>query len=130
VHEITGNLDDWRTRPQPANVVWFHSDNLKAGGIWQGTPDELLVRMLAGAGTRPCGDDYRPRAIAAAWLYGSFNLSGPPLQPEERAEREKLWQALQALPESAQRDRITALRTAARNCQGDLLSVLATGSAS
>jgi hypothetical protein len=130
LHEITGSLDDWRTRPQPADVVWFHSENLKPGGVWQGTPDELMARMLAGAGTRPCSDDYRPRAIAAAWLYGSFDLPGPPLQPAERVERVKVWQALQALPESVQRDRIAALRRAARNCQGDLLSVLASGSAS
>ncbi|MBP2327764.1 hypothetical protein JOF56_008149 [Kibdelosporangium banguiense] len=129
LHEIAGDLDQWRTRVQPADVVWFHSDNLKPGGVWQGTPEELVVRMLAGAGTRPCSDDYRARAIAAAWLYGTLDTPGPQLQPEERVEREKLWTAVQALPKSTQVERIAALRTAARTCDGDLLTVL-TGSAS
>jgi hypothetical protein len=113
VHEIT----DSGTLPQPADQVWFDSDNVLPGGIWPGTADELVVRVLAGAGTRPCDDQYQARAVAGAWLYGRLDAPGPAPEPSAAAERQRLWRALTALPVSVQRQRIEALRTAERTCR-------------
>jgi hypothetical protein len=125
VHEVT---DDVRGS-QPADTVWFDSANLRPGGTWSGTADELVVRILAGAGTRPCHgyDDYRARAVAADWLYGSVDAPGPQLTTAERSARRALWNALRSLPPAGQVARIAALRTAARTCHGNLLSILTGG---
>jgi hypothetical protein len=136
VHEITGDLGQWSTRPQPAAVVWFASDNLTDDGAWTGSQDELTMHILAGAGTRPCvagtgeppnSTDARARAVAADWLYGSLNAPGPVLDQQEKAQRQQLWNTLVALPPAQQQQRITALRTAARACHGNLISALTGG---
>jgi hypothetical protein len=111
VHEVTGG----RPGPQPASEVWFHSDNYRAGHDWESSGDELVVRLLAGAGTRPCLDaegqtDYRTRAIVSAWLYGQYPAPGPKPFGEEATARDAAWQALQARPADEQLRRITAIR--------------------
>ncbi|TVT40791.1 hypothetical protein FNH05_23375 [Amycolatopsis rhizosphaerae] len=126
VHEVTGE----RTGPQPADEVWLHSDNYAPGQGWPGNgDDELVVRILAGAGTRPCDPvDYRTRAIAAAWLYGSYPAPGLRVTPgEETSARDAAWQALTALPVADQTRRIAAVRAAGLHCQDDPAAALTGG---
>jgi len=117
VHEVTGS----RPGPQPAAEVWFHSDNYRLGHGWESSGDELVVRVLAGAGTRPCPDqngdvDYRTRAIVSAWLYGQYPAPGPKATGEEAAARDAAWQALRALPADEQLRRVTAVRQEGLAC--------------
>lgn len=116
VHEVTGE----RRGPQPEDEVWLHSDNYRPGHGWLSTGDELVVRILAGAGTRPCDPvDYRTRALAAAWLYGRYPAPGQQLEPGTEAdERNAAWQSLQALPADEQLRRIDAVRQAGLTCRG------------
>ena len=115
VREVTGE------RPQPAGEAWLHSDNYQPGRGWLDSGDALVVRILAGAGTRPCDPiDYRTRALAAAWLFGQYPAPGQRLRPgEEAAGRDAAWQTLRALPETQQRQRIAEIRTAGLTCHGD-----------
>lgn len=66
------------------------------------------------------------RAVAVAWVTGSV---GP--VPGQRhiweTERDRIvraWQAFRELPTAEQHDRVVALRAAARDCRGDLLSIV------
>ncbi|MBM7810282.1 hypothetical protein [Saccharothrix algeriensis] len=124
-HEITGDLDRWRTRRQPADEVWFHSDNLEPGGAWSGTGSELVARVLAGAGTRPCHDGDRDvRAVVGAWLAGSLPESGAAI-----GERRLVWERLRALPAEEQARSVVAWRTAALGCEGGPGALPAAGGA-
>jgi hypothetical protein len=117
VHEITAS----RPGPQPGAEVWFDSDNYQAGQGWLSSGDELVVRILAGAGTRPCPDqdgqvDYRTRALVAAWLYGRYPAPGPPAIPKEATARDAAWQALRALSAAEQLHRVADVRQEGLTC--------------
>jgi hypothetical protein len=117
VHEVTAN----RPGPQPASEVWFHSDNYQAGQGWLSSGDELVVRILAGGGTRPCTDrngeiDYRSRSLVGAWLYGQYPAPGPKAMSGEATARDAAWQELKALPPDEQLRRITAARQEGLTC--------------
>lgn len=125
-------------RPRPADVVLVDL----ADGIFRGDsdvlsdPDALRLVVLAGAGTPAC--DEQPenwdaalrtivaRTVTAAWFTGEL----APLPGErwtweaDRDEFQQAWSRLRALPSDEQRDRVAAYRTAALNCEDDLLSVL------
>jgi hypothetical protein len=123
--EFTGDV--WKSRPQPPDVLWFDSSNLLPRGGGEQTSDDLLLRMLAGAGTRPCGD-LGARAVAGAWLVGDFRtIPSQRLSSREMESRRRTWEALRALPADEQRDRVSALRQAELACQGDLLDILTKG---
>jgi hypothetical protein len=124
VHEVTGA----RAKPQPVDEVWLHSDNFRSGHGWLGeNEDELVVRILAGAGTSGCrSEDYRPRAVVAAWLYGRYPAPGLPVPAgtTEAGERDAEWRTLQALPAGEQVRRVAAVREAGLTCQADLTAAL------
>ena len=125
VHEVTPQ----RRGPQPADQVWFDSDNYTPGQGWDTTnSDELMVKVLAGAGTRPCDPvNYAVRAIAAAWLDNTYPAPGLAVQPGPEADRRAaLWHTLRALPPDEQIERIAAVRQAGLRC-GDLDAALAGG---
>lgn len=110
VHEVTGSGG-----VQPADQVWFHSDNYRPGSGWL---SDVTVRILAGAGTRPCDPiDYRTRAIAAAWLYGQYPAPGLEVEPgEEATARDAEWRALTELPLDQQVRWVTEIREAGLTC--------------
>jgi hypothetical protein len=117
VHEVTAS----RPGPQPAAEVWFHSDNYRAGHGWESSGEDLAVRVLAGAGTRPCPDaegrtDYRTRAIVSAWLYGRYPAPGPEVSGAEATARDAAWRALRALPADEQLRQVTAVRREGLTC--------------
>ncbi|MFD2420891.1 hypothetical protein [Amycolatopsis pigmentata] len=131
VHEVTS----YRAGAQPAGEIWVHSDNF---AVSQGeSDDQVVVRMLAGAGTRLCdrpdgtgiADDYRVRRLAAAWLYGAYPAPGQsgPGNARVSPEEADAWRQLKALPEPEQVRRIAAVRRAGFTCQGDLRAALAGG---
>ena len=122
VHEVPSGTPG----PQPADELWLDSDNYETGHGWRNSArGELLMRLLAGAGTRPCDhSDYRTRAIAAAWLIGHYPPPGTAdVQKQEAAERRTLWKALRALPRSEQTRRIAEIRRIGLTC-GDVSTVL------
>lgn len=122
VHEVPSGTPG----PQPADELWLDSGNYETGHGWLNSAHgELLTRLLAGAGTRPCDNPYyRTRAIAAAWLIGQYPPPGyPDVQKQEAAKRRTLWKALQALPHSEQTRRIAEIRRIGRTC-GDVRTVL------
>lgn len=125
VREVTSQ----QTGPQPADQVWFDSDNYAPGQGWD-TDDnaKLVVKVLAGAGTRPCESmNYAVRAIAAAWLVGHYPAQGLDVQPGDQATtRDAMWQALTALPHDQQVRRVAAVRQAGLTC-GDVGAALAGG---
>ncbi|MBR8641015.1 hypothetical protein KEF29_21065 [Streptomyces tuirus] len=126
VHEVTGD----RPGPQPTGEAWLHSDTYLPGRGWvTGSQDALVVRILAGAGTRPCEPiAHGPRAIAAAWLYGRYPAPGQDVMPGEEADaRTAAWRKLRALPAEEQARRIAAVREAELDCRGDLAEVLTKG---
>ncbi|MFJ1575946.1 hypothetical protein [Streptomyces sp. NPDC088182] len=131
----------------PADVVPV---DFEAQALDGAPEDEYTRALLAGAGTAPCLDadtsdpteeqrqasyetevvrELAARTVAAAWFTGDLK----PLRGTgwPRADIDALagpaWDALRALPPEAQRERITALRTAALSCDGDLLDVLKNG---
>ncbi|MFE2635610.1 hypothetical protein ACFXKF_12605 [Streptomyces scopuliridis] len=133
--------------PRPIGVVPI---DFEAQALDGATKDEYTRALLAGAGTAPCLDadmsdpteeqrraydetkvvrELAARTVAAAWFTGELK----PLRATAwlRADADKLagpaWDALRALPPDVQRERITALRTAALSCDGDLLDVLKDG---
>ncbi|EWC62249.1 hypothetical protein UO65_2428 [Actinokineospora spheciospongiae] len=121
VHEVPAD----RPGPQPATEVWLDIENHLPGGSWLGTGDELVMRVLAGGGTRPCPEQVdRGRALATAWLLNRFPLPGavPPTEhasPREidwYAERQAEWDDLRALPRDEQVRRVTAIRTIGLQC--------------
>ena len=125
VHEVASS----RSGPQPAGQVWFSSDNYAPGQGWDTTDNaELVVKLLAGAGTRPCDPvNYQVRAIAAAWLDGTYPAPGLSVQDSaETAKRDAMWQALTALPRAQQVQRIAAVRQAGLTC-GDVGAALSGG---
>jgi hypothetical protein len=124
VHE----MPPFRVGPQPPDQVWLDSGNYVDGTGWI-TSDaaQLEVRVLAGAGTRPCESaDYATRALIGAWLYGRYPAPGQILSPHPDTAR---WQALLALPHDEQVRRIAAARTAGLACHGDLAALLNGGGA-
>ncbi|NGO09332.1 hypothetical protein G5C60_17435 [Streptomyces sp. HC44] len=126
VHEVTGD----RPGPQPADQAWLHSDYYESDRGWDAySEDELVVNILAGAGTRPCEPvAFGPRAVAGAWLYGRYPAPGQDLLPgEESAERDAAWRTLRALPAEEQLRRITAVRTVELSCRGDAEAALTGG---
>jgi hypothetical protein len=125
VHEVTSA----QAGPQPADQVWFDSDNYTPGEGWDtGDSAELEAKVLAGAGTRPCGDiDYATRAIAAAWLMDTYPAPGMSVvDPAENARRGQMLHALTALPAAQQVQRIAAVRQAGLTC-GDVGAALSGG---
>jgi hypothetical protein len=126
VHEVT----DERSGPQPAGQAWLHSDTYVTGRGWAAdSEDELVVRILAGAGTRPCEPvAYGPRAVAGAWLYGRYPAPGQDLLPGEDSDaRDAAWRRLRALPDEEQVRRIAAVRAAELSCRGDVDAALTGG---
>lgn len=122
VHEVPSDIPG----PQPADELWLDSENYETGRGWRGSSDgELLMRLLAGAGTRPCSDPaYRTRVIAAAWLIGQYPPPGSAdVQKQEAANRRELWEALRALPRGEQTRRIAEIRRLGLTC-GDVSTVL------
>jgi hypothetical protein len=125
VHEVTPQ----RRGPQPADQVWFDSDNYAPGVGWDtGDSRKLLVKILAGAGTMPCDpENYAVRAISAAWLEGRYPAPGLEVEPGQEANaRNAMWQALTALPRAEQVRRVAAVRQAGLNC-GDVGAALSAG---
>jgi hypothetical protein len=132
---VTGRL------PRSATAVLVNFDDWQYLGV---ASDDLERRLLIGAGTPPCiglepsdNQDQRyretaARLIAGAWLAGGAQpLAGPPRERSSDAEIQPFvkpaWDALHALPQDAQRDRVAVLRSAALTCEGDLLDVLTQG---
>lgn len=125
VHEVTSQ----QAGPQPADQVWFDSDNYAPGQGWDTTDNaKLVVKVLAGAGTRPCQPvDYAVRAIAAAWLVGHYPAPGLEVRPgDEATKRDAMWHALSALPRDQQVQRVAAVRAAGLTC-GDVGAAVAGG---
>ena len=120
VHEVPSGL----TGPQPADQVWFDSDNYTPGTGWDTNDSAALeVRVLAGAGTRPCANtDYAPRVIAAAWLIGTYPEPG--FSAVEQIEA--ALHTLTALPPAQQVQRIAAVRQAGLTC-GNVAAALTGG---
>ncbi|MFD2420890.1 hypothetical protein [Amycolatopsis pigmentata] len=130
VHEVT----DFRPGPQPAGEAWLNTNSLTV--TRKADDDELVVSILAGAGTRECAyrdvsdANYRlVRSIAAAWLYGVYPAPGerrsfgPAAWPEADAD----WKQLKALPEPEQVKRIAAVRRAGFTCPNNLTAALTGG---
>jgi hypothetical protein len=111
---------------------------------------ELTRGLVAGAGTAPCIQpvedgsteedrkaydegkatrELAARTVAAAWFTGELKpLHGDDeLRGKTDALARPAWDALRALPAAEQRERVSALRTAALSCEGDLLTVLQSG---
>ena len=101
-------------------------------------PARITPHVLAGAGTQACAraetsDDWEflvrqtvARTIAAAWFVGEPRPL-PGFRYDWDADQELIrstWKKFHALPETEQRDRISALRAAALDCDGDLLTIL------
>ncbi|TDC36206.1 hypothetical protein [Micromonospora sp. KC213] len=127
VHEVAAD----RGYPQPAAEAWLDSDNL----VEIRDPQELTTRILAGAGTRICDrveqddtypDVLRARAVAAAWLHGSYPPPGQSFAAPEQVRRQEMWEQLTALPADEQARRIAAVRTAGLTC-GDVAAALGVG---
>ncbi|WNV88771.1 hypothetical protein [Umezawaea sp. Da 62-37] len=117
VHEVRST----RPGPQPTSEVWFDSENHNSESGWIGEGDALAVRVLAGAGTRPCGQPgFRDRAMAAAWLWGSYPLPGGEPAPTVTAERTALWEQFRSLPAAEQLQRVLVIRAVGLACpKGD-----------
>lgn len=125
VHEVTPR----RPGPQPADQVWFDSDNSAPGVGWDTTDDRvLLAKILAGAGTMPCDqENYEVRDITAAWLIGQYPAPGREAEPGPAADqRNAMWQALESLPRAEQVRRVAAVRQAGLSC-GDVGAALSGG---
>ncbi|HEX4223490.1 MAG TPA: hypothetical protein VHZ97_14070 [Pseudonocardiaceae bacterium] len=125
VHEVLSQ----QAGPQPADQVWFDSDNYAPGQGWDTTVNaQLVVKVLAGAGTRPCGSiDYAVRAIAAAWLVGQYPAPGLDSGGGDwLAKNNAMWQALTELPHDQQVQRIAAVRQAGLTC-GNVSAALTGG---
>lgn len=101
--------------------------------------EELLNRMLEGAGTTWCGDpvqqpspqlsraesERRARQFAARTLSAAMLLGKPvPMFNDQAAQA---WPALHALPAAEQQRRLSALRAASLSCQSDSLHILTDG---
>jgi hypothetical protein len=131
--------------PQPADEI-LTSIPIFDDLMTDYTPDNLLHSMLAGAGTRPCGNQagYDPakygesqpnirypaaREVAAEWLLDT--TPRPASKPDDDPASALVTQtlaALHALPLTEQRDRIAALRAAELTCvAGDRLDLLKGG---
>ncbi|MEV4976893.1 ABC transporter permease [Streptomyces scopuliridis] len=147
---VRESVDPWPRDSEvsrPSGVVPVDFD---AQGLDGATKDEYLRALLAGAGTAPCLDadvsdateeqrraydetkvvrELAARTVAAGWFTGELKpLRGTPSLRADAGElAEPAWDALRALPPDVQRERITALRTAALSCDGDLLNVLRDG---
>ncbi|WP_424186285.1 hypothetical protein ACOBQX_00340 [Actinokineospora sp. G85] len=116
---VVREVVDDRPGPQPANEVWFASANHTPGEGWTAEGDALSVNVLAGGGTRPCGEvDYRERGLTAAWLWGAFPAPGPPLHGNEGAERLAEWERIKALPEADQLRWLEGVRAKYLACPG------------
>jgi hypothetical protein len=113
--------------------VFLSGNNYGVGTLTD--PADIRTNVLAGAGTPMCAydEDWRfqarqvvARTVAAGWFTGSLRRL-PGHRYEWDTEQELIqatWRTFRALPEAEQRDRITALRTASLECDGDLLSIL------
>ncbi|MFE4370069.1 hypothetical protein ACFRMN_17890 [Streptomyces sp. NPDC056835] len=137
--------------PRRGDVVPVDFDAQALDGA---TKDAYTRALLAGAGTAPCLDtdmsdatdeqvraydetkavrEVAARTVAAAWFTGDLKpLRGTTqLLADADADADALagtaWDALRALPPDVQRERMTALRTTALSCDGDLLDVLKDG---
>ncbi|TDB81268.1 hypothetical protein [Micromonospora sp. KC721] len=126
VHEAAAD----RGYPQPSAEAWLDSDNL----VQTRDPEELTARILAGAGTRICHrtapdgtypNVWHVRAVAAAWLYGSYPPPGQGFVGSDEV-RDEMWKAFTALPADERARRITAVRAAGLTC-GDVAAALGVG---
>ncbi|WP_063759286.1 hypothetical protein [Streptomyces scopuliridis] len=147
---VRESVDPWPRDTEVSRPSGVVPVDFEAQALDGATKDEYTRALLAGAGTAPClvADMSDPteeqrraydetkvvrelaaRTVAAAWFTGELE----PLRGTAwlRADADKLagpaWNALRALPPDVQRERITALRTAALSCDGDLLNVLKDG---
>jgi hypothetical protein len=108
------------------------------------SPDQLRLAVLASAMTPTCvdantdeSDETTTARIRAAQAVAVSSLLGKPtslpsyqyVQPQINSLQQGAWQTLRGLPADVQRARVTAARTAALTCHGDLLTTLTTGSA-
>ncbi|HEX3788055.1 MAG TPA: hypothetical protein VHW44_09345 [Pseudonocardiaceae bacterium] len=119
LQEIPEDPSSIPAHPQPTDMVWFDSENL-AGPHDE---DDLVLRMLAGGGTRPCGDPIA-RSVVADWLLDQGHT---PPAAASAPEVWQTWRQLVALPPAEQLRRVAAVRAAALTCHGDLLSTLTGG---
>lgn len=123
-------------RPPPASVVPVfvgvnasgYSDRLHTD------PADIELAVVGNAVAPECGiadfdayvDDAIARAVAVGWVTGASSpvVDDPRSWGDEYHRFERSWAAFTALPPDEQRTRVIELRTAARDCQRDLLSIV------
>jgi hypothetical protein len=133
---VVNPREDLLEGPQPADTLIATPFIIEYGEV-ETAPEDLLMELLLGAGTRPCatlyGTDENPnlgylaaRIAAAAWLLDR-DLP-PPVDKGEQPDLALAHEALDALrylPADEQRARVAALRDAERTCAaGDRLELL------
>ncbi|MFJ9032189.1 hypothetical protein ACIRQP_27410 [Streptomyces sp. NPDC102274] len=147
---VRESVDPWPRDKEPSRPADALPVDFDVQALDGATKDEYTRALLAGAGTAPCLDadmsdatkeqlraydetkvvrELAARTVAAAWFTGDLKpLRGTAgLRADADALAGPAWDALRALPPDVQRERITALRTAALSCDGDLLDVLKDG---
>jgi hypothetical protein len=126
-------------RPPPATVVpvFVGMDATGYSDPFPTDPAEIEQTMIGSAVVPDCRHGYSQadweaylaravaRSVAVGWVTGA---SGPAvdrtLWAEEHQRFEDAWQAFAALSPDEQRSRLVELRTAARACEPDLLSIV------
>jgi hypothetical protein len=134
VQELPHPQPSQREQAVPAGVLPIDFDDFR---LFDGKPvidsDQVLLYLIAGAGTRACTwpaySDIREvaaRTVAAAWAGGEFiPIERDPYSAEQVDPlAESAWKTFSALPANVQSDRIVAMRAAAVSCKGDLLGIL------
>lgn len=140
VMEDTSSPYEPEVKSQPSEVLLFALNSYELDEHSHVTlpRDELLNRMLEGAGTVSCGDPSQPppelsraederreRQFAARELAVALLLGKP--VPLFNTRASQAWPALHALPAAEQQRRLSALRAASLSCQSDSLRILTQG---
>jgi hypothetical protein len=134
VQELPEPQPLYTLQPVPAGVLPIDFDDFRlVDGKPVINPDQVLLNLIAGAGTRACAEpryldirEVAARTVAAAWAGGELVSieRDPYFAAKIDPLAESAWKTFSALPASVQRDRIVAMRAAALLCKGDLLAIL------
>jgi hypothetical protein len=121
------------------NTAWMTFDDLDRKGALSAEGIQLVQNEIlsVGAAGRDCPESARDadnaiaRQVGVAWLRGeppAPSALDPSLSdPESQAKAQSAWKALTSLPKSTQRNRVSASRQAAANCDADLYRILTQG---
>lgn len=118
--------------------VFLAADAYRGSAALLSDPEKIELNVLAGAGMPMCEGDaadwdtvnrrIAARTVVAAWFTGKLRpIPGYQDVWETVPDLiQQAWQELRALPAAEQQARVVALRDAARECRGDLLTILGT----